>query len=34
VWYRALVVLGLRRNSSGGFGSIVPTPSSGGHGFS
>lgn len=31
-WYRALTILGLRRNSAGGFGSIVPEPSSGGHG--
>jgi hypothetical protein len=27
---RALVTLGLRRNSAGGFGAVVPTPSSGG----
>ena len=33
-WYRALVLLGLKRNSAGGFGSVVPTPSSsGGGGF-
>lgn len=31
-WYRALVVLGLKRNSAGGFGSVVPTPSGGGGG--
>jgi hypothetical protein len=30
LWYVALAVLGLRRNSAGGFGSIVPQPSSGG----
>lgn len=29
LWYVALLLLGLRRNSVGGFGSIVPTPSSG-----
>jgi hypothetical protein len=29
LWYVALLLLGLRRNSAGGFGSIVPTPSSG-----
>ena len=28
--YRALALLGLRRNSAGGFGSVVPVPSSGG----
>jgi hypothetical protein len=33
VWYRALAALGLRRNSAGGFGSVIPHPSSGG-GFS
>lgn len=27
--YRALAVVGLRRNDAGGFGSIIPTPSSG-----
>jgi hypothetical protein len=32
-WYRVLVALRLRRNSAGGFGSIVPTPSSGGGGM-
>ena len=32
--YRALAVLGLRRNSAGGFGSVIPTPSaSSGSGF-
>ena len=30
LWYVALLLLGLRRNSAGGFGSIVPTPSSSG----
>ena len=29
LWYVALAVMGLRRNSAGGFGSIVPQPSSG-----
>lgn len=29
LWYVALLLFGLRRNSAGGFGSIVPTPSSG-----
>jgi len=29
LWYGALAVIGLRRNSAGGFGSIVPQPSSG-----
>lgn len=29
-WYRAMAVMGLRRNSAGGFGSVVPMPSSGG----
>jgi len=28
VWHRALASLGLRRNSAGGFGAVVPTPSS------
>jgi hypothetical protein len=33
LWYRALVLAGLRRNSAGGFGGIVPEPSqSGGYG--
>jgi hypothetical protein len=27
LWYRALVVAGLRRNSAGGFGGVVPEPS-------
>jgi len=30
LWYRALVLAGLRRNSAGGFGAIIPEPSSGG----
>jgi hypothetical protein len=30
VWYRLGVFAGLRRNSAGGFGGIVPQPSSGG----
>ena len=30
LWYGALAVMGLRRNSAGGFGSVVPQPSSGG----
>lgn len=30
LWYAALAVMGLRRSSAGGFGSIVPQPSSGG----
>jgi hypothetical protein len=29
-WYRALAVLGLRRNDAGGFGGYPPAPSSGG----
>jgi len=33
LWYRALVLAGLRRNSAGGFGAVVPEPSqSGGYG--
>lgn len=31
--YRALVFAGLRRNSAGGFGSVVPDPSTAGGGF-
>jgi hypothetical protein len=31
--YRALALMGLRRNSAGGFGSIVPEPSAGGAGY-
>lgn len=31
VWARALVMAGLRRNAAGGFGGIVPDPSSSGH---
>jgi len=30
LWYQALVLAGLRRNSTGGFGAVVPEPSSGG----
>ncbi len=30
LWYRAMVLAGLRRNSAGGFGAIIPEPSSGG----
>jgi len=30
LWYQALVLAGLRRNSAGGFGAVVPEPSSGG----
>lgn len=30
LWYLALAMVGLRRNSTGGFGAIVPEPSSGG----
>ena len=30
LWYRAMVLAGLRRNSAGGFGAIVPEPSSSG----
>jgi hypothetical protein len=33
LWQRVLVTLGLRRNSAGGFGAIVPDPSSSGGGF-
>jgi hypothetical protein len=29
MWYRALAAAGLRRNSAGGFGSVVPQPSAG-----
>jgi len=32
LWYRALAIMGLRRNNAGGFGSIVPEPSSSGSG--
>jgi len=31
--YRVLVLMKLRRNSAGGFGSIIPIPGEGGHGF-
>lgn len=27
LWYRALVIMGLRRNSVGGFGEVIPMPS-------
>lgn len=30
LWYHALAVIGFRRNSAGGFGSVVPQPSSSG----
>ena len=30
LWYRALALAGLQRNSTGGFGAVVPLPSSGG----
>jgi hypothetical protein len=30
LWYRAMVLAGLRRNSTGGFGAMIPEPSSGG----
>jgi hypothetical protein len=30
LFYRVMVALGLRRNSAGGFGAVVPQPSSGG----
>jgi len=33
IWYRVLALMGLRRNSTGGFGSIVPEPSSSGSGW-
>jgi hypothetical protein len=33
LWYRVLVAAGLRRSSAGGFGSIVPDPSTAGGGF-
>ncbi len=32
-WHRWMAMTGLRRNSAGGFGSIIPEPSSGGSGF-
>jgi hypothetical protein len=32
LWYTALALVGLRRNSAGGFGSRIPAPSSGGYG--
>lgn len=31
--YRALALMGVRRNSAGGFGSIVPEPSAAGTGY-
>ena len=31
-WYRALVLAGLRRNSAGGFGAVIPVPGAGGFG--
>jgi hypothetical protein len=30
IWYFALALAGFRRNSAGGFGSVIPQPSSGG----
>jgi hypothetical protein len=33
LWYRVLVASGLRRNSAGGFGSVVPDPETAGGGF-
>jgi hypothetical protein len=27
MWYHFLAVIGLRRNSAGGFGAVVPEPS-------
>jgi hypothetical protein len=30
LWYRALAMMGLRRNSAGGFGSVIPELASGG----
>lgn len=32
LWYRLGVFAGLRRNAAGGFGAVVPQPSSAGHG--
>ena len=32
VWYRAIVVAGLRRNNAGGFGGVIPKASGGGYG--
>jgi hypothetical protein len=29
-WYRLIAMAGLRRNNAGGFGGVIPTPSSGG----
>ena len=31
-WYRTLALTGLRRNNAGGFGAVIPMPSSGGYG--
>jgi hypothetical protein len=31
-WYRALTIFKLRRNNAGGFGAVIPVPSSGGYG--
>jgi hypothetical protein len=33
LWYRALVMAGLRRSGAGGFGAVVPMPSSSGSGY-
>lgn len=33
VIYRVILLMGLRRNSAGGFGSVIPIPGSGGRGF-
>jgi hypothetical protein len=30
LFHRAIAMMGLRRNSAGGFGAIIPHPSSGG----
>jgi len=32
LWYRVIALSGLRRNNAGGFGAVIPIPSSGGHG--
>lgn len=29
-WYRTIALMGLRRNNAGGFGGVIPVPSSGG----
>ena len=31
-WYRAIALMGLRRSNVGGFGAVIPEPSSGGYG--